>query len=93
MGNLTKNHAFTATRKPVLNSSQLQLCSDLLVAGWSNIRLYSNGQHTKRYHFHIVNKNNYAVTVVLTKKNDILVRGHKYNKLDEMLRIIERIQS
>lgn len=72
-------------------SKHILIC-DLLIAADKNNKLFDNNQPTKAFHFHVVNKNNFAVTIVLSKRNNLVVRGKVINNVDKMLEYVDSIK-
>ena len=84
--------AFQNTRKNVIPVQMIQLSEDLIKLAYRNIELTNNGEKSSRYHFHVINSRDIAVTVKLTKYNNISVRGKIVNKLDDLYKVIESIK-
>jgi len=90
--NISSNSAFVGSRKNIDTVGQLQLAEDLINAAWQNYRNSEYNLTTYRYHFHIINSRDIAVTVKLSKYNNISVRGKIVNKLDDLFVMIESIK-
>lgn len=83
------SRSFISTRKPAYTIHQITLLSDMTKAAKRNIELYNAGENTSRYHFHILNKYNIYVTVILSKHNMVCVRGKYCRTFDQMFKMIE----
>lgn len=81
---------FKNTRIQVDTIGQITLAQDLINAARRNIELYNGNEKTSRYHFHVVNSRNIAVTVVLTRLNCLMVRGKYCTTLNEMFKQVEK---
>jgi len=84
------NPAFMSAHKTVDTVAQVTLAQDLIKVARQNLNQRANGLQTSRYHFHVINSRNIAVTVILTKQNCIMVRGQYCKNINETLRAIER---
>lgn len=84
--------SFYATRQPVQTASIQTLLNDMTIAANRNRTLYTQGLKTSRYHFHVVNSRNYAVTVIMTRYNTIKVRGKICWNEKQLLKAIENIK-
>lgn len=84
------NPAFMSAHKTVDTTAQITLAEDLIRVARNNRYLYEHGLKTSRYHFHVVNSRNIAVTVILTKQNCIMVRGRYCATINETFKQIER---
>jgi hypothetical protein len=73
-------------------AKHLLICDLTLCANRNNAR-YASNKPTKAYRFHLINKNNYAVTLILTDKNCLLARGKTINDIDKMLEFIDSLES
>lgn len=87
--NVTNNPAFNRSRKNVDTPAMQALGQDLINAAENNILLSDLHLSTIRYHFHIINSRDIAVTVKLSRYNNISVRGKICNRLDDMFKAIE----
>lgn len=90
--NITTNPAFYSTRQQVDTPELQTLAHDLIQCAEDNILLSNYGLKTNRYHFHIINSRDIAVTVKLSEYNNISVRGKMCNKLDYLFELIESIK-
>lgn len=84
------NPAFMSVHKTVNTVAQVTLAQDLIRVARHNLTQRSLGLQTSRYHFHVVNSHNIAVTVILTKQNCIMVRGQYCRNINETFKAIER---
>ena len=81
---------FKNTRTQPDTIDQINLAQDLLKAAYRNIELFNAGEKTSRYHFHVINHHDIAVTVVLTRLNCLMVRGKYCATINEVFKAIER---
>lgn len=90
--NITSNKAFCSSREKINPVDFINLSNDLIKCAESNISTYKYTDKSYRYHFHFINSRNIAVTVILSKYNNITVRGKIVNKLSDLFNTLESIK-
>jgi hypothetical protein len=80
---------FFLTRQPLETIDRLTLRAELNMAGWNNYNAYNAGYKTSRYHFHLLNAHNIALTVVITKDNCLMLRGIEYKNVTKLFLAID----
>jgi len=88
------SQGFYSTRKPLEPITAIDvLYADLNVKALQNNADYENGIAIKRTVFHVTNSKGFVVNVILSKDNNIIVRGHAItsNYYDSLQKAIERV--